>query len=320
MIVRTTILSLVIGLLTTPGAVHTLATSSDGTTLEQACRTLRPALWVTVPIGTHPRTNAQGDEAFRALSQFLTSQRNANARIACLRSVQHLSVTVEDPQKRVMTASPYATDAGTIIRKILHSDPSAAVRVAAAKTLWGSTLPEDGLALLQSAEQDASPAVRSASFENMLWPARADIARSHDLASYDAAIKTALHSRNAQVVGGALIARASLHGLAADASIRPYAFDPRPTVRESAIDAYDDMGAFDSSIACFMESRLSDPNPDVRSSVLLRLFRMGDHAALPAIRNLAKSAPTAQERQEAEEYVRAFASQPDFTHGKCGPT
>lgn len=130
-------------------------------------------------------------------------------------------------------------------------------------------------------------------------------------------IDAALRSSNPQIVGEALIARASLHGLAADATIRPYAFDSRPVVRASAIDAYDYLEAFNTSIVCFMESRLNDPDPDVRSSVMLRLFRMGDHAAIPAIRHIAQAAPTQDERKEAAEYVRAFAKQPDFPHESC---
>src|SRR5581483_4295382 len=164
MIVRSIAASLLAGLLTAPliaraapamseaGAVRALATSSDIAALEQACRTLAPALWVTVPIKTSPMPSAQSDLAFRALSQFLTSQRNPNARITCLRSFQHLDGTVIDPQKGVKSASPYAIGASKVIRQMLRVDASPAVRIAAADTLWGSTLPDDGLALLQSAE------------------------------------------------------------------------------------------------------------------------------------------------------------------------
>lgn len=298
-------------------AIRALATSTDGSTLERACQTLRPALSVTVPIRSVPATNANGDEALRAYTRFLTSQRNAQIRIKCMQSLRNISGVFIDPQKGVKSVSPYAADASALVRQILHSDPSVEMRAAAADVLWGSIIPDDGAALLQSAQHDPSPVVRGASFRNMLWPARADIARSHDLASYDTAIAAALLSPDPHIVGGALIARASLHGLAADAAIRPYALDSRPFVRQSAIDAYDYMGAYSPSVACFIESRLSDPDPDVRSSVLLRLFRMGDHAALPAIRRLAQDAPSQEERQEAAQYVRAFANQPDFPHADC---
>lgn len=191
----------------------------------------------------------------------------------------------------------------------MFRDPSPQVRAGAAKALWGSTNPDDGRALLHAAIGDPSPMVRGASFSNFFWAAHADITSSHDLAAYDAAVNAALRSPDAEVVGGALIARASLHGIGVDAATRPFAFDRRPLVRQRAIDSYDYMMAYNRSIECFIESRLRDPSPDVRSSVLLRLFRMGDHHARPEIEALARTAPTRDERQEATDYLRGLRHQ-----------
>lgn len=305
-------------IVTFAAAIHTLATSSNTAALVKACSTLQPALWESIPAGSQPKHTPDGDAAMRALSHFLIGQGNPKARISCLRFVRNLSTSVYSGDIKTKSASAYVADVSLTLRRMLRDDPSPAMRVAAAQAMWGSAYPDDGVALLQSAGHDSSPAVRAAAFRNMMWPARADIKRTNDLASYDAAIGAALKSPDAQIVGGALIAQASLHGLAADAATRPFAFDRRPLVRESAIDAYGYMQSVNVSEECFIESRLNDPDPNVRGSVMQRLFEVGDHAAVPAIEKLAAGAPTADERKEAAEYVRAFKTQPEvLPHASC---
>ncbi len=285
--------------------IAVLKHSSNTQELFGACASLVPALFVTTPILVKATSSPNGDAALAALKTFLLTGHNNAARIRCARRVASAYMQSVDPAHFSVTYSPYAEQANAAILA-MFGDRDPDVRVGAAYALWGLSSAIDGRALLQHANSDPSPAVVAASFQNMFWGMKTDVAASHDEKAYDDAIARGLDSSNPDVIAGALTAYSALHGLAADTALRRYARDKRATVRLGAIAAYDAMMAYNTSIMRFLESRLRDPNIDVRDRVMLELMRMGDEHAIPAIENLARTAPTAAERASAAAYARTM--------------
>ena len=248
------------------------------------------------------------DANLSAMTTFILSGHDTRARIHCamrLASVQKLHA---DSAK-----SAYARAAnGVVLRMFELANP--AIRKGAADALWGTVYPQNGRALLHHARNDPSPVVAATSFHNLLYPMEADIRLSHDGARYRDAISRGLKSRHDAVVAGALSAYAEYHRSGADPLLRRYAVDKRRIVRRGAIDAYDLVMRINPGMVRFVESRLNDPDTAVRDSVMLALFRWGDHHALAKIASLARTAPTAAERSSARKYEAALRTQPDILH------
>lgn len=191
-------------------------------------------------------------------------------------------------------------------------DPNPAIRRGAARDLWGTLVAKNGRALLNHALHDPVPAVAADSYLNLQWPMLADISISHNQALYADAIAQGLKSKHDIIVSGALSGYSGLYRGDADDLLRTYALDPRPVVRQGAIDAYDRVDRITESMVRFIESRLHDPNKDVRESAMQRVFRWGDHHALPQLELLARTASTADERASATDFAVALKKQPDM--------
>lgn len=279
--------------------------TSNTQQLIDACSRLLSPLFVTTPIIYTAHSSPNGEAALAAMKTFVLYGHNTLARIRCARYLGNTSILSYEPAKLSKSYIPYADRANAIILA-LFDDRDPALRAGAAKALWGIPSVEDGHALLRQANTDPAPAVVAASFNNMFWGMKADISASHDEQAYDSAISRGLHSKDQDVIAGALTAYAGLHSINADKTLRVYALDKRPAVRLGAIAAYDTMMAYNESITDFLESRLSDPNSDVRDRVMLELMRMSDTHALPAIEQLARTAPTAAERASAAAYAKTM--------------
>jgi len=283
-----------------------LKQSSNTQALVDACRNLVPAMFVTTPYLTKATSSPNGEAALTAIKTFILTGHNAQARIRCAGAVGSASsVTMADPRTRSMTYTPYADRVNEAILA-MFKDPDPAIRVGAADALWGVRSPAVGRALLHIAKTDPNTSVVAAAFQTMFWSMKADVSATHDNQAYDQAIARGIGSNNVDVVAAALTAYGALHGLAADKLLRGYALDKRAGVRLGAIAAYDALMAYNTSIANFLESRLSDPNVDVRDRVMLQLMRIGDLHALPAIDKLARTAPTAAERASAAAYAKTM--------------
>ncbi|HET9393078.1 MAG TPA: HEAT repeat domain-containing protein [Candidatus Rubrimentiphilum sp.] len=283
----------------------TLQHSSNSQQLIDACRNLTSALYVTVPIGTSGQSSPNGDAALAAMTKFVQSGHNTQARVRCARYLGNISLVGMEPPN-LKTYSPYADQAIAVLFA-LFKDRDPLIRAGAANALWGIRSPAVGQALLHLANTDPSPIVVGAAFQTMFWAMKADIAANHDAQAYDDSIARGLRSIDSDVVVGALSAYGALHGFQANSVLRTYAAsDKRPAVREGAIAAFESMMEWNKSITDFLESRLSDPDINVRDRVMLELMRFGDYHALPAIQRLAKTAPTAQERASAAAYAKAM--------------
>ena len=286
--------------------VAVLKQSSDTQALINSCRHLIPAMFVTTPYLTKATSSPNGETALTALKTFILTGHNAAAQIRCARDLGSAShVQVADPPTRSMTYSPYADHANEAILAMFN-DPNPAIRVGAANAMWGVSVAADGRALLRHADSDPDPAVVAASFQNLYWGMKADVDASHDEIAYDTVIARGLNSSNVNVIAAALTGYGGLHSIAADKTLRRYALDKRAAVRLGAIAAYDSLMVYNKSITDFLETRLSDPNIDVRDRVMLELMRMGDEHALPAIDKLARTAPTADERSSAAGYAKTI--------------
>lgn len=292
--------------------IAVLKGSSNTQQLITACKNLMPGLFVTARYPSTANQSAATDPALNALTDFLLRGRNTTARISCARWLKSTQFQSMDAAGHWETYSPYADRANAILLQMLeNSDPS--IRVGAANALWGISRAENGRALLRHASADPNSDVAAASFMNLFWGMQADIAATHDRSAYDNAIARGLQSNYENVVAGALSAYGGLHGVSADATLRRYALDKRAAVRLGAIAAYDALMAYNSSITRFLESRLNDPNIDVRDRVMLELMRMSDVHALPAIEKLARTAPTAAERASASAYAAAIKKETSGT-------
>jgi hypothetical protein len=314
MILRALIIATLCFAITIPAIATTETVAADAAILRHAsnarqlidaCGRLVSSLFVTTPIFFTVHASADGEAALAAMKAFVLSGHNTPARIRCARYLGNTSIVSYEPASFSKSYSPYADRANAVVLA-LFDDPNATVRAGAAKALWGIRSAKDGQALLQEANTDPAPAVVAASFTNMFWGMKADISASHDEQAYDSAISRGLHSKDQDVIAGALTAYAALHGIDADETLRTYALDKRSTVRLGAITAYDSMMAYNKAITNFLESRLSDPDIDVRDRVMLELMRMGDTHALPAIEELARTAPTAAERASAAAYAKTM--------------
>lgn len=284
--------------------VAILQHSSNSQQLIDACRNLTSALYVTVPAGTSGRSSPNGDAAFAAMTMFVQAGHDTQARVRCARYLGNISlVGIEPPNLK--TYSPYADQAIAVLFG-LFKDRDPLIRAGAAKALWAIRSPAVGQALLHQANTDPSPIVVGAAFQTMFWAMKADVAATHDAQAYDDSIARGLRSKSSEIVVGALSAYGALHGIQADPTLRKYALDKRPAVREGAVAAFESMMAYNTSITDFLESRLSDPDINVRDRVMLELMRMGDTHALPAIQRLARTAPTAGERASAAAYARTM--------------
>jgi hypothetical protein len=240
-----------------PADAAILKHASSTQQLIDACKRLIPPLFVTAPIPFTPHSSPNGEAALAAMKSFVLSGHNTPARIRCARDLANTSIQSVEPVKLSKSYSPYADRANAVLLAMLE-DRDPAIRAGAANALWGISSPADGRALLRHATTDHAPVVITASFYNIFWGMKADIAASHDEQAYDYAIARGLHSNNANIIAGALTAYAALHGIRADETLRVYALDKRPLVRLGAITAYDSMLAYNKSITDFLESRLSD--------------------------------------------------------------
>ncbi len=253
-------------------------------------------------------TSGTADANLKAMTRFILSGHETPARINCARRLANVQKLNADSSK-----SGYARAANVVVLSMFESaDPE--IREGAANALWGTVYPENGRALLRHALNDPSPVVAAASFENLLYPMDADIKISHDGPRYRDAISRGLASNDDRVVAGALSAFAEYSPYDADSLLRRYAVGKRPVVRRGAIDAYNGVMRINPGMVRFVESRLSDADVDVRDSVMLQLFRWGDHHALPKIAHLARTAPTAEERSTARKFEAALKTQPDILH------
>jgi len=279
-----------------------LSGASESAARIDACRRLITPVFKAAaaqePISGAPKANLD------AMKRFVLSTRDARSRFRCARYLANVQTVAPEA-----ATSEYARAANRIVLTMFQS-PNPQVRTDAANALWGTRYPQNGGALLWHALHDRSPTVAAASFRNLVWPMRADIVVSHGRAAYAAAITQGLKSKNDGVVGAALSAYAALYQSTADAFLRRYALDKRDVVRLGAIDAYDLIGQIRAGMVPFIESRLSDSSPVVRKSVMLQLFRWGDHHAMAEIERLSKTAPTAKERSLAREYADALKKQP----------
>lgn len=289
-----------------------LARASSPAILIAACNRLVAALGATTPYGVPPPRDPERDADAAAVIAFLHSAHDAATRGQCARDFAARTTQHAVDIGKSEWHSAYGVDAIDAVITLLHA-PQTVMRLAACKALAGMQLPPVGPALLHVAQTDTEPHVKEAAFRSLPWPMRNDIALTHDAAKYRRAIAAALRANDPVVVPGALVAIAGLDGLTADPTLRTFARSPNATTRAAAIDAYDAMMAFNPSIVHFIESRLSDPSPIVRTSVMERLFMMADHHAIPAIRRLAATAPTKAERKSAADFARAVQSQPDMS-------
>lgn len=289
------------------------STNSDILALERAappaaqiaaCHRLATPVMLAVSKGERPSKLAA--ENLHALRRFALSENNAAARIRCGRYLANVAM-----MSGSQTDNPYAVASNDVVLAMLE-DPNPEIRAGAAKDLWGTSFPANARALLKHALHDPMPAVAAASYLNLHWPMLADIAASRDRALYADAVAQGLKSKQDIIVGAALSAYVDLHLGDADSFLRTYALDRRPLVRLGAIDAYDRVTRVTQSMVRFVESRLRDTDKDVRESAMLRVFRWGDHDAVPQLEQLARTASTADERATAREYVVAMKKQPDL--------
>ncbi len=289
-----------------------LARASSPSIVYAACDRLVIALGAKTADGAPAPRDAERDADAAAVIAFLHSGHDVTTRGHCARDFAFRTTAHAIDADKQERHSAYGPDAVDAVITLLHA-PDATMRIAASKALYGLQSGPVGPALLHAAQTDADARVKAAAFRSLPIPMRADIATTHDEAAYRRTIATALRTNDQIVVPGALVALAGLDGINADATLRRFARSPNATIRAGAIDAYDTIMEFNPSVIRFIESRLADPSSDVRDAVMLRLFRMGDHNAIPAIQHLANSAPTAAERKSAAEYARALKNQPNLT-------
>ena len=286
-----------------------LARSSSPPILIAACNRLAAALVASTEYGGEAPRDPERDADAAAVIAFLHSRHDVATRGPCARAfAMRTNAHMIDAAKREWH-SAYGADAVDAVITLLHA-PDAEMRIAASRALYGMPARPVGPVLLRVAQTDADSRVKAAAFRSLPLTMRADIATNHNAAIYRRTIISALRTNDPVVLPGALVALAGLDGVNADRTLRHYARSPKPAVRAGAIDAYDTMMEFNKGIIRFIESRLADPSPDVRDAVMLRLYRMGDEHAIPAILHLAASAPTHAERQSAADYAHALKSQP----------
>ncbi len=285
--------------------VAVLKHSTDTQQLIDACGKLFAPMFVSARIGSSPGPTADGKAALAGIKDFVLHGHNTRARIRCARYLGNASIQSYDPGTLSKTYSPLAGDANAVLLTLLE-DPSPALRIGAANAMWGVGITANGRALLRHADTDPDRDVVAASFQNMFWAMKADVATSHDAEAYDTVIQRGLSSNREDVVVAALMAYAGLHGPSAEPTLRHFALDRRAAVRAGAISAFGDMTRFTKSVIAFIESRLTDSSAEVRDAVMLSLMRFGDVNALPAIDRLAKTASTARERRSAAAYAKAI--------------
>ncbi|MBV9269669.1 MAG: HEAT repeat domain-containing protein [Candidatus Eremiobacteraeota bacterium] len=272
---------------------------------KNACESLASDLLQHTSVAAKSVRTETGDRAFSALRQFILMGTDNRARAQCARDLVDASSLIALDKDGRKISSGYGNAAITVAIQLLR-DSNTQMRISGTKALYGISEPSVGRALLRIARIDPSNPVRSAAFYNMVLSMKADVVTTHDEAAYKTAISQALKNRDTAIVVSGLYAYAGLYGMSADTVLRRYAADARPQVRAGAIAAYDGMMGSNNSMERFIESRLNDPDASVRSQVLLRLLRMGDTHALPAMKRLARTAPTGTERKEAEQYIRAL--------------
>lgn len=290
----------------------TLARASSPSIIYAACDRLVIALGAKTAYGDPAPRDAERDADAAAVIAFLHSGHDVTTRGHCARDFAIRTTAHAIDAEKQEWHSAYGPDAVDAVITLLRA-PDATMRIAASKALYGLQPRPVGSALLHAAKTDPDARVKAAAFRALPWSMRADIATTHDATPYRQTIASALRTNDQVIVPGALVALAGLDGVKADATLRRFARSPNATIRAGAIDAYDTMMEFNPSIMHFVESRLSDPSPLVRNSVMGRLFMMADHHAIPAIRRLAATAPTKAERKSAAEYARAVQSQPDMS-------
>ncbi|HEV2261920.1 MAG TPA: HEAT repeat domain-containing protein [Candidatus Rubrimentiphilum sp.] len=280
-----------------PANIAVLEHSANPQQLIDACKALVPKISIE-----------NSEAAFAAVKQFILSGHNTHARNACARTLSTISILSFGRDKNSRNYSPYVSRANDVLLTMLENR-NPAIRVGAANAMWGALIADDGRALLRHANGDSDQAVVAASLQNMHWGMVADVAITHDAQAYDNAIARSLHSGDEDILIAALSAYGGLHRLGAVPLLSRYALDKRPAVRAGAIAAFGAMQMYNKQVLAFIESRLADPNIDVRYAVMLQLMRFGDSNALPAIEKLARTAPTAKERASAAEYAKAIAQE-----------